>query len=123
MYSNNILTFQASTTILNAYTKKSGNLLKAPRNCIKKENGPLTGRCQIECVVCIRLKYSTQVVTVTIGMIKKRVHVGLMQGPFKQRYYDHKSVLGGARGVMVIVVGNGHGDMSSNPGRDWLNFT
>ena len=22
----------------------------------------------------------------------------------------------GARGVMVIVVGNGHGDMSSNPG-------
>ena len=26
---------------------------------------------------------------------------------------------GGARGVMVIVVGNGHGDTSSNPGRDW----
>ena len=25
--------------------------------------------------------------------------------------------------VMVIVVGNGHGDMSSNPGRDWLYFT
>ena len=24
----------------------------------------------------------------------------------------------GARGVMVIIVGNGHGDMSSNPGRD-----
>ena len=24
----------------------------------------------------------------------------------------------GARGVMVMVVGNGHGDMSSNPGRD-----
>ena len=23
-----------------------------------------------------------------------------------------------ARGVMVIVVGNGHGDSSSNPGRD-----
>ena len=32
-------------------------------------------------------------------------------------------VYGGARGVMVIVVGNGHGDMSSNPGRDWLRFT
>ena len=27
--------------------------------------------------------------------------------------------LGGARGVMVIVVGNGHGDTSSNPGQDW----
>ena len=25
---------------------------------------------------------------------------------------------GDARGVMVIVVGNGHGDMSSNPGQD-----
>ena len=31
--------------------------------------------------------------------------------------------LGGARGVMVIVVGIGHGDMSSNPGRDCLHFT
>ena len=30
---------------------------------------------------------------------------------------------GGARCVMVIVVGNGHGDASSNPGRDWLHFT
>ena len=25
-------------------------------------------------------------------------------------------VIGGARGVMVIVVGKGHGDTSSNPG-------
>ena len=31
--------------------------------------------------------------------------------------------IGGARGVMVIVVGNGHDDSSSNPGRDWLYFT
>ena len=30
---------------------------------------------------------------------------------------------GGASGVMVIVVGNGHGDTSSNPGRGWLYFT
>ena len=30
---------------------------------------------------------------------------------------------GGARGVMVIIVGNEHGDMSSKPGRDWLHFT
>ena len=29
----------------------------------------------------------------------------------------------GAHGVMVIVVGNGHGDSSSNPGWDWLHFT
>ena len=31
MYSNNIVNFQESRTILNACTKKSGNLLKAPR--------------------------------------------------------------------------------------------
>ena len=31
--------------------------------------------------------------------------------------------LGGVRGLMVIVVGNGHGDASSNPGWDWLQFT
>ena len=30
---------------------------------------------------------------------------------------------GGARGVMVIVVGNEHGDTSSNPGQGWLHFT
>ena len=30
---------------------------------------------------------------------------------------------GGARGVMVIVAGNGYGDTSSNPGRDELHFT
>ena len=30
---------------------------------------------------------------------------------------------GGAGGVMVIVVGNGHGDTSSNSRRDWLHFT
>ena len=31
MYSNNILSFQVFTTILNACAKKSGNLLNAPR--------------------------------------------------------------------------------------------
>ena len=31
VYKNNILNFQESTTILNACTKTSGNLLKAPR--------------------------------------------------------------------------------------------
>ena len=32
-------------------------------------------------------------------------------------------ILAGARGVMVIIVGNEHSDTSSNPGRDWLHFT
>ena len=30
---------------------------------------------------------------------------------------------GGARGVIVIVTGFGHGDPSSIPGQDWLHFT
>ena len=30
----------------------------------------------------------------------------------------HKIVIGGASGIMVIVVGNEHGDSSSNPGQD-----
>ena len=34
-----------------------------------------------------------------------------------------RNEIGGARGVMVIVVGHGHGDTSSNPGQDWLHFT
>ena len=34
-----------------------------------------------------------------------------------------KRNLGGAGGVMVIVIGNEHGNTSSNPGRDWLQFT
>ena len=37
--------------------------------------------------------------------------------------YCYIEILGGACDVMVIVVGNGHGDTSSNPGRDWLHFT
>ena len=35
----------------------------------------------------------------------------------------HHQTNRGACGVIVIVVGNGHGDSSSNPGRDWLYFT
>ena len=41
---------------------------------------------------------------------------------FRQMNYKNFKI-GGARGVMVIVVGNGHNDTSSNPGRDWLHFT
>ena len=36
MYSNKILNFQESMTILNTCTKKSGNLLNAPRKCYLK---------------------------------------------------------------------------------------
>ena len=40
----------------------------------------------------------------------------------RQTILNYNVPNGGARGVMVIVVGNGHGDTSSNPGRDWLPF-
>ena len=36
-------------------------------------------------------------------------------------YKSYREKGGGARGVMVTI-GNGHGDSSSNPGRDWLHF-
>ena len=51
------------------------------------------------------------------------------QGWEPNRYHHFWSVgLGvivkrGARGIMVIVLGSGHGDTSSNPGRDRLHFT
>ena len=38
MYSNDIVNFQESTTILDACTKKSENLLKAPRTFFEVEN-------------------------------------------------------------------------------------
>ena len=36
----------------------------------------------------------------------------------KWKLNDSFAKNGGARGVMVIDAGNGHGDKSSNPGRD-----
>ena len=35
----------------------------------------------------------------------------------------NQSFHGGARGVMVIIVGNGHGDPSSNLRRGCMHFT
>ena len=42
---------------------------------------------------------------------------GIMEYPFIAYPPTPTITRGGARGVMVIVVGNGHGDTSSNPGR------
>ena len=41
----------------------------------------------------------------------------MSSGSFKFVIYNVLS------GVMVIVVGIGHDDISSKPGRDWLHFT
>ena len=39
-------------------------------------------------------------------------------GPESNGYEGGPHIDGGARGVIDIVVGNGHGDTSSNPGQD-----
>ena len=44
------------------------------------------------------------------------------QAEVRHLFYNKGIIRRGARGVMVIVVGNGHSDMSSNPGQDWLHF-
>ena len=43
--------------------------------------------------------------------------------PLYNRKWERESQQGGARGVMVIIVGNGHGDTSSNPGRDCISHS
>ena len=50
---------------------------------------------------------------------KKRTDASVTHCPYSQPIY----IIGGARGVTVIVVGNGHDNTSSNPGRDRLHFT
>ena len=52
--------------------------------------------------------------------IVKDLHILGLQGNLPNFI---KSFFGGARGVMVIIAGNVHGDISSNPGRDSLHFT
>ena len=42
----------------------------------------------------------------------------IVQSAFELFIGHYQGLFGGARGVMVIVLGNGHGDTSSNPGRD-----
>ena len=112
MYSNYILNFQKSTTILNACTKKSVNLSYAPRICIH----PLStwARCDIRSIfngffsrLFVYPRASNQnFLLITEGRIIRLIHV-----------------IGGARGVMVIVVGIGHDNTSSNLGWDWMHFT
>ena len=53
------------------------------------------------------------------GLFKNNITYEL----FVHKLYTSICMSGGARGVMVIVVGNGHGNTSSNPGQDWLHFT
>ena len=50
---------------------------------------------------------------ILIVQIRKEINCSLIsRGLFSEEQIE------GARGVMVIVMGNGHGDTSSNPRRD-----
>ena len=64
MYSNNIVNFQESTTILNAFTEKSGNLLNAPRTIKqkttkRKKTKPTTTEGLLDFVLSLRLVSSS----------------------------------------------------------------
>ena len=52
----------------------------------------------------------------------ERLHVQMFSSRVCAQQFIIK-LYGGARGVVVIVVGNGHGDTISNPGPDWIHFT
>ena len=89
------------------------------------------------CYICTKLnsfKYSYLTLIIQFNIIHSFAHSLWYSGEHKNILFsiDHlfahnwiASVITFlyARGVMVIVVGNGHGDTSSNPGRGWLHFT
>ena len=45
-----------------------------------------------------------------------KLHLSRQKLTMKYVLLNSTCCKGGARGVMVIVIGNGHGDTSSNPG-------
>ena len=57
--------------------------------------------------------------SLTLSLTHTHVHTHIQPISTVHKYKEK----GGARGVMVIVIGVGHDDTSSNPGRDWLHFT
>ena len=54
----------------------------------------------------------------------QRLHIIIFKRLYGSDFrLSSSSSLGGACGVIVIVIGNEHGDTSSNPGRNSLHFT
>ena len=56
-------------------------------------------------------------IRVDLGVTVMKGYFTLHKAPGLEPHYNF-FFFGGARGVMVIVVGNGHDDTSSHPGRD-----
>ena len=101
MYSYNILNFQESTTILNACTKKSGNILKAPRIC-----------------TCI---YAFYVFIYTYRFTCYHMHMYIYT--LRLHTYTHIQIVGGGLSVTVIVLRNEIGDPRSNSERGYSCFS
>ena len=64
----------------------------------------MCARTYIDTHICITVSIKESVIIVTINHLKNSIN-------FFYPLYNR-----GARGVMVIVAGTGHGDTSSNPG-------
>ena len=54
--------------------------------------------------------------------VKIDLNPALNQIEIDEKFKETTTINSPIGGVPVIVVGNGHGDTSSNPGRDWLHF-
>ena len=63
-----------------------------------------------------------EAVSLLIAAQNNTIRTNYVKAKIDNMQQNGKCRLGGARGVMVTVEGNGHGDTSSNPGRDWLHF-
>ena len=66
--------------------------------------------------ILYKLTSNTKHVIKEFSILKSKIR-GLISFGFNVGSHIYNNY-GGARGVMVIVIGNGHGDTSSNPGRD-----
>ena len=81
--------------------------------------GPLDS---IQCLHCL-LFGQHWCVYLKVSMGEGQLWVHHYFSSFKLLLYQYYCIAGGARGVMVIVAGYGHGDTSSIPVQDWLHFT
>ena len=81
MYSNNIQSFQESTTILNACTKKSGNILNSPRiyRLFQKKNDIILK------AIILKTTFSVSMKLYSLGI----EHHEFMLGSISCVHYEH----------------------------------
>ena len=116
---------EAVTKVIDTLTQEDfygalHKLLERCNKCIPAGGDYFEGVQSFMCVLSIKVpirKKSGDLLKAPRTFTFGRIPFGKVWTPYPPKY------IGGARGVMVIVVGNGHGDTSSNPGPDWLHFT